>query len=187
MTTNDDDLPTAAALRAVLRDKNMITWLEFEALKLGTDNQRERHAAGVLPTEELTALARGELYKPLENWGRWHNKAFTAGDVRHRGPCHGGPLDVKFTTTGGAALPPMEGTAWEALKALRHAVNKVNVHPWLMRSHSSAQVDVTRHQARCELCRAQVTRYAAKVIIPWGAHILVREYVLSVPAGTVPS
>src|SRR6185295_12666870 len=76
----------AKAVRTELDVKNMIVWLELEALKLGTDNQRERYSAGLLPEDELTALARTELFTGFAGLRRWAKRDHTAlGEkLKHR-------------------------------------------------------------------------------------------------------
>ena len=183
--TDSDNAPDAAELETRMRATNLHTWLELEALKLGRADQRERHAAGVLPEEELLALARGVLYAPLDGWTRWKNRDLHAREVRHKGSCESRHNDVEYKTLGGAELPAMDADTWNRLGELRHAVNRINVHPWLVKSHASATVEVTKHEARCVKCRAVAVRYTARVALPWAGRILVREYLLSDPTGTV--
>lgn len=178
MTKLPDILPDAAEVDAKLRAGNMVFWLETEALKHGTDNQRERHTAGVLPEDELLALARGELYKPLNAWTRWKNRDLHAREVRHEDSCAGAEQLVKYRTLGGPAMPPMDGNAWNRLGELRHAVNEIAAHEWLTRSHAKVDVQVTRHEAYCTRCNKVAVRYAVRVAIPWAGHTLVREYAL---------
>lgn len=182
---NPNDAPDAAELAVNMRANNLVTWLQFEALALGTDNQRERFKEHALPTEELLALARGELYKPLEGWTRWKNRDLHAREVRHEGSCAGRHNDVTYSSIGGASLPPMDGDAWNRLTELRHAVNQISVHEWLTRSHVKVDIEVTKHEARCSQCRRVAVRYTARVMIPWATHKLVREYVLSPLSSTV--
>src|SRR5277367_1555304 len=68
-----------------LRETNLKSHLEHEALKLGTDNQRERYAAGHLPQEELLALARESLFGSFKDIQRW--KALGYAEVNHKGTC----------------------------------------------------------------------------------------------------
>ena len=183
--TNDDDLPEAAELLANMRAGNLVTWLKFEALKHGTDNQRERFKEGALPTEELLALARAELYAPLAEWRRWGNRDLHAREVRHERGCSRSHNDVTYKTIGGAELPPMDADTWNYLNRLRHDVNKIAAHEWVTRSQAKVEVAVTRHEARCQRCNAVAYRYSARVIVPWAEHTLVREYLLSDPSATV--
>lgn len=183
----DDDLPEASELLANMRAGNLVTWLKFEALKLGTDNQRERFSAGALPVEELLALARGELYRPLEAWRRWGNRDLHAREVRHERGCARSHNDVTYKTIGGADLPPMDADTWKHLTLLRHDVNKIAAHEWITRSQAKVEVAVMRHEARCRRCNAVAYRYSAKVAVPWADHTLVREYLLTDPESTVRS
>lgn len=69
---------TPELLETKMRSDNLRTWLELEALKEGTENQRERYAAGFLPEDELTHLARAILFKGFGEFRRWAGRDRTA-------------------------------------------------------------------------------------------------------------
>ena len=68
---------------------------ELQLLKLhGTENQRERWAEGLLPEDELLALARNVLFEPFAEFRRWQKLQLQ--DVQARRDCTGGT--IAFTT-----------------------------------------------------------------------------------------
>ncbi len=163
---------------------NIITWLETEALKLGTDNQRERWAAMLLPEDEILQLARAELYKGFEGLPRWNtreDRREMAISMKHRYGCvhdnHGAAWagSDRYEVADVAELTAKE---WERLKKIQALTDALRVHPWLFRAEVVATVESHTHWLTCPGCEVEVTRSVSKVSIPWADHILVREYAL---------
>jgi len=173
----------AKAVRTELDVKNMIVWLELEALKLGTDNQRERYSAGLLPEDELTALARTELFTGFAGLRRWAKRDHTAlGEkLKHRishagAACLNNPDHPDLETTDAEEL---EADEWNTLKHIQAMADIVTRHHWLVRSHGSVQIKPSTHWATCKSCKAETSRSSAKVTIEWAGRLLTREYALA--------
>ena len=150
--------------------------LEHAAAKLGTENQRERYAAGMLPEDELLALARGELFKPFDGFKRWgKDTKVRAFDIRHRSPCVlTRESDINFEVTQAGELTHDE---WVVYKQIGEARDYASRHAWLA-GISSVVIEPLAHFATCPACDAESTRMSAKVTIEWAGRKLVREYVL---------
>ena len=178
MTTNGNPDPDVAELEANLRASNIVTWLEFEAAKLGTPLQRKMHAEGSLTDYELRELARAELYKPLDEFPRWKNaRDLHPREVPHAPSCAGGDSRVRYKSLDLEVVPrDWNGTA--AYTAIRHATNAIAAHEWLTKTHTKVEVVLVAHSAVCTHCKAVATRYSVRVSIPWAGRELVREYAL---------
>lgn len=166
------------ALTDQIRTDNLTTWLEIEALKLGSDNQRERWAAHLLPDDEIAQLARAELYKGFERCERWHTSEVRPAmrnklTGRHTPQCPGVPLEFEI-----ADVAELAADEWDTLKKLHDLVVAVNMHPWMFRQKAEAQIASFTHWVTCKNCQAEVCRSGAKVSIPWAGRILVREFKL---------
>lgn len=168
----------------VLNAENMRTWLESCALEHGTPNQRERWLANVLPDDELLALARAELFKPLDGVKRW--RKIEVSHVRHRGEkCHAMLLGdmtpaIKFETVDPTKQPAsgISHEEWRAFKVIRDGVVIMQMHEWLRRSGGSVEVQCQTHRATCTACRQVTERTSAIVRVTWAGRTLVREYAL---------
>jgi hypothetical protein len=147
-----------------------LDWIEDEMLKRGTDNQRERWLAGLLPEAELLSLARYELFLPFASFRRWVK--LDAGDVRHERTCNGGV--VAFTTHTPGHLTHDE---WSVLKRLTTAVSLAN-NGYLAESKVTATLTLVEHVGRCNVCAAEVFGRAANIRIEWAGRPLSREYTL---------
>lgn len=168
-------MPTTSNI--ALDTANLHTWLELEALKLGTDNQRERYAAQLLPEDELTALARTELFKVFGDTHRW--KAITKTEVKHSNTGHGcGGADGRHVTFETCDVGELAHDEWENLKLITQMVNLAQRHTWLVRSGGKVTIACQSHWASCATCESEVCRSSAKVSIEWAGRILTREYAL---------
>lgn len=159
---------------------NMTTWLETEALKSGTANQRERWAAQLLPEDEILQLARAELYKGLD-LNRWHNhdqRKYLRASLRHTKSYGGVLCSQPAPEYEVAELAELGEHEWNNLKKLQAHVDGINDHPWLFRANQKATLSTFTLWATCPHCEAEICRSGAKVSIPWAGRTLVREYVL---------
>lgn len=154
--------------------------LEREVVKLGTDNQRSRHAEGQLPEDELLCIARGELFKPFDRFRPWHNRNLRAQSVRHADKmCRG---HIKFET---CEPDGMSHDEWEVLADLRRAADIAADHHWIIRSaklvtdaRELVVVEPLMHFAACVACKSEESRASAKIHIAWAGRVLTREYAL---------
>ncbi len=162
-----------------LAGNNLRTWLEIEALKLGTDSQRERWSHNVLPEQELLQLARAELFRGFEALERWSGRdrlhLLTRLRHSHRGEPACSATSVSLSTEDVHELGP---EPWKRLKAIHAATLGVRNHPWIIRSLAEISVESRTHVARCAACGASSSRSSTKVSIAWAGRKLVREFVL---------
>jgi hypothetical protein len=157
--------------------------LEAAAAKLGTTNQQERFAAGLLPEDELLALARAELFKPFETlaqhgvkrWGK--DTKVRPSEIRHdsRGRCdmrH--ESEITYETCQAGELTHDE---WEVYRLVMTARDEAAKHPWLA-STAAVTIEPLAHFATCTACQAEASRMSVKATIKWAGRELVREYLL---------
>lgn len=166
-----------------LQVANAVTFQETGAISLGTDNQRERWAAGVLPEDELLTLARGELFKGLAEVPRWHSseirrelrakldkKKCLCPGLRIPDPVHLSPV-YDVTVVGDLDAPE-----WERLKFIESAVKALASHDWIRAENRDPSITTFTHWATCPACENDVWLSGAKVTIPWAGRSLVREF-----------
>lgn len=119
---------------------------------LGTDGQRERHAAGVLPERELLDLVRGAVFAAVESWPRFER--LTASDLED---CDG---EAKYDDDPATEL---DAAAWAQLKRLRAALAgcaEIAGHP------VTVEVEARLHTATCKHDAEQrAERLAAHVAV----------------------
>lgn len=151
----------------------------------GEMNQIERFGAGLLPEDELLALARQVLFAPLAKFRRYSK--LQAPDIKHTQDCSKTPgILIYFTRT------PRDGILadeWRDLQAIRDAAHETlrvgsdERDPPFQGARSVAVervvVDIVEHVGCCDHCRHRDTeRRAASVRIEWAGHELVREYAM---------
>jgi hypothetical protein len=137
----------------------------------GTASQLERYDAGLLPDDELFALARTVLFAPFAGFRRWVKLA--PADLMHRRGCHG---DVAFETR---SAPDLNAEEWAMFKTIRDVVFEANDNV-LREHHTSGDVSIVEHAGTCAVCGAQVFARSASVRIEWAGRPLSREYSLEV-------
>jgi hypothetical protein len=169
---------------SLIKDNNMISWLETEALKGGTPNQRERWGANLLPDDELLKLARAELFAGFEKHklDRWHNhdqRKYLRASLRHK------QLRTHCTADEGtlpeyelADVAELEAHQWDRLKTIQAEIRVINGHPWMFHAKQQATVESFTLWATCPRCEVEDCRSYSKVSIPWAGRVLVREFVL---------
>jgi len=137
----------------------------------GTVNQTERYEAGLLPDDELFALARVVLFSSFGDFRRWVKLA--PADLMHRRGCHG---DVTFATQ---PAPDLNAEEWAFYKTIIDAAADAN-ETLLRRYRTSCDVSIVDHIGTCVVCGAKVSAKAASVRIEWAGRPLSREYSLEV-------
>lgn len=154
--------------------------LERKVLELGTDNQRERYRAGVLPDDELLKIARDELFRPFEGIPRWNTREARdamVGKIKHGRTC--ARRDIRFEIHDIGELTANE---WDVLKKIEVGFKVVLRHPWLVEFIANGTAVPTlrsrAHWLTCATCEGEVVRAQANVSIPWIGVLLVREYAL---------
>lgn len=172
----------------LLRRDNLVTWQEMEAVRLGTEDQRERYGAGALPDEELCRIARSVLFTAFD--GFLPRKKLTASAIGHPrrqdsqvwlcatpgAADHSAfPIPVTWSTMPSPVLTPSE---WVTLTRMNRAVNDTNRHPWLVDAPISATIATRIHKGVCQRCQREAAQASALVTIAWAGRTLSREYVL---------
>lgn len=174
VTTTNESAEDAMPSSTTHTDKST-TWLEAQALVAGSDNQRARWNAGVLPDDELTELARTELFAPLVRFKRWEKiPASHVPHQTHLGLGCGGD-QVKFQTGDPTAI---EGAEWDRLQMITSTAATINRHAWMKHAKTTVEVTPVLHTATCEICIAQKQAISVVVRIPWAGRLLTRQYAL---------
>lgn len=156
---------------------------ELEAVATGTPEQVRRYHAGLLPEDELLALARAELFAPFSLLRRWSNgRDLRPGNVRHVKGCGaaaaGGPfLDraVTFETSAATEITAADHVQLEAIRDLAHGASR---HPWCQADKVAFQVEPRAHWGTCSSCGRETVKHTAIVSIVWAGRTLSREYSL---------
>lgn len=158
--------------------------LEVLAVKLGTANQQERYAAGLLPEDELLAIARTELFKPFELLAqqgvkRWNKDTrVRLNEIRHERSCEErndtSPEAILFESCQAGELTHGE---WETYRIFQKHRDIAAAHPWLA-TVNGVVLEPIAHFATCSVCQAEASRMSVKVTVHWAGRALVREYVL---------
>jgi hypothetical protein len=164
---------------AKLRADNIRTYLEHEAVKLGTEEQGKRYSQGRLPEEEILALARAALFAPFNAFERWslsHEKPKMIRQVRHAVGCV--PEQREYEHVVNSFATDLTAVEEQNLAALRAGVEVAVMHPWIVNTGGSVAVSVLTHWISCTTCDGDYARTSAKVTVSWGERELVREYAL---------
>jgi hypothetical protein len=134
----------------------------------GNANQLERYYAGLLPDDELCALARNVLFTPFAMFKRWMKLA--PGDVRHEKGCSHGA--ITFTTR---PAPDLTADEWMMYKKIRDIAYAADEN--VLREHGTrGKVEIVEHVGTCSICPAEVFGRAASIQIEWAGRPLSREY-----------
>lgn len=163
-----------------LKSENLTTWLELRALEHGTPNQHERWLAKMLPEDELTALARTELFHGFDKYKRWKNIGDAAAerDVRHTPVCDNDdmPPTYVFETK---PTHDMTHDQWEQMKLIQATAEAITkLHPWCIDGGCTVRMTPRAHVAKCARCARSVSYPTALVTVEWAGRTLTREYSL---------
>ena len=164
---------------AELRRNNLVTYLESEAVKRGTDNQRERWAAHLLPEEELTALARKEIYFNFEGLKRWRNLSERQADlaIKHAETCL---LQAPVTFTRLDTIDFLTAAEWKVYKKVQTLVDEtMRIHTWCTDAGCTISFSLGGHLAACTVCNKAIRFPTAMVTALWAGRTLTREYALT--------
>jgi len=140
---------------------------------VGSENQRERWEAGLLPRQELLYLARERLFAPFARLARW--RKLEIPDVRHAPTCQRG--EVRFGTRAPLELTHGE---WANYRTILGAFDRELASPaGALSTHGvTGEVVVVEHYGLCSVCRAEVIGCAASIRLEWAGLPLSREYLL---------
>lgn len=151
----------------------------------GTENQRARYAEGLLPEDELLAIARAELFAPFNDIRPFRKMKPT--ECKHKSRlCHG---RIEFETRDAGEL---EHDDYEALKKIRELALVAERHDWIATSLKLVSADLgipdgdvrriavtpMTHWGTCVSCGQETWRSSARVSILWAGRVLSREYAL---------
>lgn len=169
-------------IREQLTAQNLVTWLETEALKHGTDNQRERWGMKLLPEDELTALARTEIFAGFAELKRWKNISESLAETIIKHSCDPfGTMSITFCTI--AHVASLTAGEWEVYKQVQTAVDAtMNNHRWCVDADVKLAITTRSHVATCKRCSGSVSHRTALVSALWAGRVLTREYTLSTTA-----
>jgi hypothetical protein len=147
--------------------------------KRGTENQRERHAAGLLPEDELLTLARDVMFAPFAGFRRWDK--LRLADIRHTRACssHGNSRDVVFATKVAPSLQASEWTMYQTIVDASYHANADRMICDLAAGNCSVQI--IEHTGTCSKCGAGRYGRSASVRFQWAGRPLSREYSLEMP------
>jgi hypothetical protein len=163
-------------LTAKLATDNMIRWLELEALEKGTTDQRERYHESVLPDEELTGLARVELFANFLGLSRWASRDHLRLERELKHGSHTAlSTNIAYET---AEVTELTAEEWATLRRIQGAAEQTRKHQWIVRPGATVTVEPSTHWASCSVCEAETFRSSAKVTIQWAGRLLVREYAI---------
>jgi hypothetical protein len=146
----DDQDALKQANRATLHD-----WITVH----GSDNQRQRAWAGLLPWKEAAETAESYLFRPLDEFPLY--KRFEVSEVCG---CFPETCELKFTTIDAEELTAEE---WEQLTRIKSVV-------------PAAQFQLREHRAQCETVKEPVIRRGVIVKFTLGRLPFRREYALTI-------
>lgn len=155
-----------ATVDLYLKHQNLRTWLEHEAVSLGTPGDRERYEAGTLAEAELRMLARQTLFAPLndDRLDRWVPMPWSAVNHTSIG-CIGRVTFQKHEVTGPATL-------------IRELAHQAERHEWLQRSGERFKIAIFQHTGTCCACGGQAAALSVHVSIAWAGRSLSREFAI---------
>jgi hypothetical protein len=162
-----------------LKTDNVITWLELRALEHGTDNQMERWLAKMLPEDELTALARNEIFAGFVPFTRWKNitELDADNDIRHEPDC-GVAFNVPGIDFRTVHATKLDHDQWETWKRLADVMKTIQTtHSWCVNADTVLSAEPRIHIATCK-CKRQALYHTALVTVAWAGRVLTREYKL---------
>ncbi len=129
----------------------------------GSDSQRERLEAGMLPEDELLDMIRAYLFPVMpRSYGRYAKR--DASDIEHDEDCsvsQYGEGSVRFVVFD---APQTDSGTWSRYKTLRGYVGK------------DAEVTLRVHVGTCNECGAENSWNSARVAYTWHGREFVREY-----------
>lgn len=172
------EIPT----RGEVDTRNLIAYLELEALKIGTDDDRRAYAQRDGHNATAT-IARNELFKGFADIPRiallqWHDAAHEKGCPRIGSTSYGCDALTEDAPEGRVAIDGKWGTAIKA------AMTAAAGHPWLLMTKQATKkehpptVEWRRHWVRCDGCERRTYRDSALVTFQWAGRKLSREYAL---------
>ena len=160
LKTEAEKAAKAAKTAAAERQRIQIsTWVWAH----GSDNQRSRHTAGLLPETEIIDAIRSEAYAPLADEPRYERLSkedICNGDYGDPDGSGYHDDDITFDVSAADTLTAAE---WDRREALARLI-------------PGAVVTVRRHVGECSECKASVTRTSYLVTLRVGELEFSREY-----------
>lgn len=161
---------------------NRVLWQEMEVLHHGTTSQRQRWHSDCLPEQELLALAREHLLRPLAMFRK--RQRMRASAIAHPVDRSGvwtclerstGHVPIEWSTL--ETCPTFTSSEWETVLRLRAVVAELRRHPWLF-GEECVQAMPREHRGTCRVCLNEAAERAVLVQIQWAGRVLSREYAL---------
>ena len=125
----------------------------------GTENQKGRHALGLLPQDEVLDAMRDEVFEALESFPRYEK--IKKKDLEHAEYC-----DIRGITCDVSDAAALTAEQYDQFAAIQKAAPQG--------AHSAA----LEHECECSECDAKLTRTSARVGVTIGAFTFTREYAL---------
>lgn len=161
----------------------LASWQRGEAAALGTDEQRERWRAGMLPDDDLFGIARDELFRPFAAFQR--RKRMIPSDIAHPRTEMGwacapsGDHQAVRIDWSSAILHGVDASEWPTVRAIESARDLACAHRWLLLAPApKVTVSLRTHVGTCQHCHKSAHQNSALVEIPFGGRKLSREYTL---------
>lgn len=148
------------ARRRAAKDAQIAAWVAEH----GTQNQKERWAAGLLPAREIDKAMEDHAFAPAANLPLFPR--IEAGDIEHESGCASewddDAWDLDCESADAASCTADE---FESLKRIRELF-------------PDAEVSIKRHTCSCSKCKADETRSGVFVKLTVGAFTFNREFAL---------
>ena len=143
-------------VKAQVRAQQISDWVA----QYGSQNQQQRHAAGLLPEDEVSKAIESRIYAALEGYALY--ETLKASDVCE---CEDNVFD-RYCKVSFDVYPAHAATAeeWEMMKEIRNAIPQ-------------AQIVLREHVGEGSDCDGKVVRRGIQVKVALGTFEFVREYV----------
>jgi len=128
--------------------------------EFGTESQQERFVAGMLPVDELLALARERHLPNLPTYDK-----LQARDVAHKDDCER-CCDGEVAFDSAELDDSLTEKEWEKIKGIKQELE----------IYQPLETTVRVHNAECTICDASTYRLGVRAVKRWAGHIISREY-----------
>ena len=152
-----EELAKAEAKRAEHKAK-LKTQVDEWVDEFGTDNQKARHAEGMLSLDEVKDYIRAQLYDPMKDWPRYEK--IQASDFC---TCEYDP-DIEYSAD---LKPHVTAEEYDQLQALRKLM-------------PTAEIEIREHEGKCSECDNNCLRTGFMVRITTGELKFSREYAFKI-------
>jgi hypothetical protein len=153
----EEEREAREAREAEERESAIYDWVVHH----GTESQRERLGAGVLPLTEALDAMRDSLYEPLAKEARFQR--LKASEIEHQDYC--GVHAASHAEWDSYEASEVTDEEWQRIKALSHLME-------------GAECEVVEHRGTCRACDGTATRRSIRVAVYHGPIRFTREYAI---------